>query len=216
MFSLSPQICLQLVAALEAIGPLVAQSRKSEDLQKLLRLVQLAGEVSLKKKLFTNDTNTVYFNCVIVLFFYPLGQSFDVVLIDFLCPLTYGLRRSVQFSCDLKKLISPHLPLKSNSLSFSKTSPSVTSPPSHDLKAFDQFAVGHQLWQFGETIARQTISSTSIVPGNAVGHPVKFAQFQQLLHFGRITEQENRTHCVFLEFSFSFVYFTNKLQQSEV
>ena len=142
------------------------------------------------------------YNCPL---FYPLGQSFDSVLIDFLCPLTYGLRRSVQFSCDLKKLISPHLPLKSNSLSFSKTSPSVTSPPSHDLKAFDQFAVGHQLWQFGETIARQTISS--IVPGNAVGHPVKFAQFQQLLHFGHITEQENRTHCVFLEFSFFICVF---------
>ena len=72
----SPQILLQLVAALEAIGPLVAQSRKSEDLQKLLRFVQLTGEVSLKKNcdLFANDTNTIYFNCIIVLFFTHLGN----------------------------------------------------------------------------------------------------------------------------------------------
>ena len=84
-FSLSPQICLQLVAALEAIGPLVAQSRKSEDLQKLLRLVQLAGEVSLKKnrELFANDTNTIYFNCIIVLFFTHLGNHLMLFWLTF-------------------------------------------------------------------------------------------------------------------------------------
>ena len=84
-FSLSPQIFLQFVAALKAIGPLVAQSRKSEDLQKLLRLVQLAGEVSLKKnrELFANDTNTIYFNCIIVLFFTHLGNHLMLFWLTF-------------------------------------------------------------------------------------------------------------------------------------
>ena len=46
----SPQVFLQLVAAFEAVRPLVAQPRKPEDLQELLRLVQLAGEVTLQKR----------------------------------------------------------------------------------------------------------------------------------------------------------------------
>ena len=48
MVGISPQILLQLVAAFEAVWPLVAQSGKSENLQKLLGLVQLAGKVTLQ------------------------------------------------------------------------------------------------------------------------------------------------------------------------
>ena len=59
MVGSSPKILLQLVAAFEAVRPLVAQPRKPEDLQKLLRLVQLAGKVTLQKHSNHNNIHSV-------------------------------------------------------------------------------------------------------------------------------------------------------------